>query len=92
MEGDVFCNTDRGTQQGGVISPLLANIALYGLETEIETAFPKTKKINGRHHSWRLQVILYSDDFVILHREAATVETAHTQSLQREKCLGRPRC
>jgi len=80
MEGDVFYPTDRGTQQGGVISPLLANIALYGLGTEIETAFPKTKKVNGHQHSWRPQVIVYADDFVILHREAATVETAREQA------------
>jgi RNA-directed DNA polymerase len=36
MEGDVFHKTKAGTPQGGVISPLFANIALHGLEYEIK--------------------------------------------------------
>lgn len=32
MEGIVFQKSRAGTPQGGVISPLLANIALHGLE------------------------------------------------------------
>lgn len=32
-----------GTPQGGVISPLLANIALHGMENRINQAFPKRK-------------------------------------------------
>lgn len=35
MQGDVFNRTESGTPQGGVISPLLANIALHGLEEHI---------------------------------------------------------
>jgi len=32
LTGDVFDPTEMGTAQGGVISPLLANLALHGLE------------------------------------------------------------
>jgi len=34
FEGEVFNPTDMGTPQGGVVSPLLANIALHGLEDQ----------------------------------------------------------
>ncbi len=52
---------------GGVISPLLALIALHGLETAITSAFPA-------YH--RPQVVVYADDFVVLHPTRAGVEKA----------------
>lgn len=36
MEKGVFHETQAGTPQGGVISPLLANIALHGMEEALE--------------------------------------------------------
>lgn len=44
----------KGTPQGGVISPLLSNIALHGMENRI-------KQIKGA------SLIRYADDFVIFH-------------------------
>jgi len=76
MEGDVFCTSDMGVPQGGVISPLLANIALHGLETKVEAAFPQRKIVKGKQAYWRPKVIRYADDFVILHQDAQAIGTA----------------
>jgi RNA-directed DNA polymerase len=40
IEKDVFHPTEAGTPQGGVISPVLANMALDGLEKLLKTRFP----------------------------------------------------
>ena len=49
--------TERGTPQGGIASPLLANIALHGLEREFKAAF------KGAH------LVRFADDFVAFHRD-----------------------
>ncbi|MFZ5819521.1 MAG: group II intron reverse transcriptase/maturase [Chloroflexota bacterium] len=58
---------EAGTPQGGVISPLLANIALHGLETALAEASPKRN---------RPVLIRYADDFVILHEDLETLLAA----------------
>jgi RNA-directed DNA polymerase len=74
MEGVDLSPTHEGTPQGGVASPLLANIALHGLETAITSSFP-TKRWNGRiKEGWKAQVIRYADDLVILHRDLGVIE------------------
>ncbi len=45
MDGGELFPTSEGTPQGGVVSPLLANIALHGLGTAIESAFPECKRV-----------------------------------------------
>jgi len=60
MENGVFHDTPAGTPQGGVISPLLANIALHGLEEALGVHWNKW----GRNTSTRA-VVRYADDFVV---------------------------
>ncbi|MHC5673511.1 group II intron reverse transcriptase [Nostoc sp.] len=70
-----------GTPQGGVISPLLANIALYGMEERIKQEFPDMSHA-GREtwfhkkgtHFVPPNIIRYADDFVILHENKAVVQ------------------
>ena len=61
MDGELF-PTNEGTPQGGVASPLLALIALYGLETAIRGCLNQ-----GKDTQRKLSVVLYADDFVVLH-------------------------
>jgi RNA-directed DNA polymerase len=78
LDNGVFAETHSGTPQGGVLSPLLANIALHGLEEYIRTRFPARTRRNpeqpGRQLHWQPQVIRYADDLVVLHRDRTVIE------------------
>lgn len=76
MDGKKLFQTSEGTPQGGIISPLLANIALHGLEEEVRRHFKKNKFINKVRISqnWKPFVIRYADDFVVLHEDLSVVK------------------
>lgn len=59
---------------GSVLSPVLANVALHGLETAIRVAFPHRRP--GTRVPWKPVVIRYADDFVVLHDDLAVIERA----------------
>jgi RNA-directed DNA polymerase len=74
MEEGVFQPTRLGTPQGGVISPLLANIALNSLD--------------WRLHERGYRFVRYADDFVVLCQTAAQVQEAHALVQQHLTSLG----
>jgi group II intron reverse transcriptase/maturase len=74
MEGGVFQPTRLGTPQGGVISPLLANIALNSLDWLL--------------HERGFRFVRYADDFVVLGRSEAQVKEAHDLVQQHLSSLG----
>jgi RNA-directed DNA polymerase len=65
--------TNDGTPQGGVISPLLANIALHGMEERVKQ-YAETLKGNKRDNRQALNLIRYADDFVIIHEDLNVVK------------------
>lgn len=71
VDAGEFKDTFEGTPQGGVISPLLANIALHGLEEHVVGTLAQT--INERR---ALTVVRYADDFVVMHKDRQIVEAA----------------
>lgn len=73
LDGMKYFDTIEGTPQGGVISPLLANVALHGMENLINQVLgggyyisPQGKR--KRYTSNTVRLIRYADDFVILAR------------------------
>lgn len=76
MDGKHLYPSTEGTQQGGVISPLLANIALHGLEELITKSFPKKDlKVNGKRVTVRPpKLIRYCDDFVVIHEDLSIIQ------------------
>jgi RNA-directed DNA polymerase len=74
MENGVFKPTTVGTPQGGVISPLLANIVLNYLDWELD-------KLGYR-------LVRYADDFVVVCQTKAQAEEAKTQATRILNQLG----
>lgn len=64
----------EGSPQGGVISPLLANIALHGMEFRMKE-YAATWKGTKRDNRKSLSLIRYADDFVILHKDLNVIKT-----------------
>lgn len=76
MDGKELFPTEEGTPQGGTISPLLANIALHGMETYIQEKFPtRNPRINGKCKRTKAPVLIrYADDLVILHPDIEVIK------------------
>ncbi len=67
--GEIF-PSEAGVPQGGVLSPLLANVALHGLETALTNTLPAKRKPG---------VIRYADDLVVLHHDLDTLHSLRDQ-------------
>jgi RNA-directed DNA polymerase len=81
IDQGAFTATSEGTPQGGVISPLLANIALHGLEEcikqfalTLDLKHPKGSQKSKRDKISSLTLVRYADDFVVLHEEKAVIQ------------------
>ena len=56
LEKSMFHPTTSGTPQGGIISPVLANMTLDGIEEMLKSAFHISKKVH---------MVRYADDFIV---------------------------
>jgi RNA-directed DNA polymerase len=62
-----------GTPQGGVVSPLLANLYM--------NRFLKHWRATGRGEAYQARIVSYADDFVILSRKSAAEALAWTRQV-----------
>ena len=65
MEKQVLHATEEGTPQGGIISPVLANLALDGLDRRLRERYPLRGKGSDRGRKAGVHLIRYADDFII---------------------------
>lgn len=71
VEREQFTPTEQGTPQGGVISPLLLNVALHGLESVAGVQYyPEHVKQAGAVTPGSPLVVRYADDLVALCHSA----------------------
>lgn len=74
MECDTWHATEEGTPQGGVVSPLLLNVALHGMEAALGISHTR----RGRNLTDRA-LVRYADDFVVFCRSQASAEQARVE-------------
>jgi RNA-directed DNA polymerase len=66
FQEETTISNEVGTPQGGVISPLLCNIALHGMETALLSQYPR----DG------VKIIRYADEFVVTGKRLQDVVKA----------------
>ena len=73
LDGDDYAFPEMGTPQGGIISPLLANIALHGIREHLNTYI---NSLGGHRPNNRqaFTYVRYADDFVFMHPEKKVIE------------------
>jgi RNA-directed DNA polymerase len=75
----------KGTPQGGIISPLLSNIALHGMEEHMKDwictkpSFAETNQYSKIAKRKSLSIIRYVDDFVIIHKDENIIREAKVE-------------
>src|SRR5229473_4613763 len=74
VDRHVLYPTKEGTPQGGICSPVLANMTLDGLERAIWETFPHNTKRGGKYYNTQVNLIRYADDFLITGRSKELLE------------------
>jgi len=70
IDGKSFFQSENGTPQGGIISPVLANMVLDGLETVLNTIARKRYSRDGvvKKNLHLVNYVRYADNFIVTAR------------------------
>jgi len=82
VEKKVFTRTEEGTPQGGVISPLLMNVALHGLEEAAGVRYRTTGVHAGKAIVGTPILVRYADDMVVCCHSRQEAEHVKAQLAQ----------
>jgi len=78
FEGNTLFPTDSGTPQGGIISPVLANMALDGLQRKLKELFRTVREARDA----KVNFVRYADDFIITATSRELLESRVKPLLQ----------
>ncbi len=76
FENGKLTKSKKGTPQGGVISPLLANIYLNLLDKAVN-------RKDGYFHKYGVRIVRYADDFILMARKIPKHCTVYLQELMK---------
>jgi RNA-directed DNA polymerase len=76
IERGRFTPTEEGSPQGGVISPLLLNVALHGMEQAAGVRYRRCETYGSEVERDSPVLVRYADDFVVLCHTREQAETA----------------
>ena len=87
LDGEEYTLPEMGTPQGGVILPLLSNIALHGLRERLDTYI---NSLGGHRPNNRqsLTYVRYADDFVLMHPDKETLIQLKSETEEFLKPIG----
>ena len=80
VDNNIFHNTGSGTPQGSILSPLLVNIALNGMEKTLKISYSEIIRKDGYvfyESKGKYRMVRYADDFVIFAQSKEDIEALY---------------
>ena len=75
MDKNILHPTEDGTPQGGIISPVLTNLVLDGLERKLKDRFPQqSQRSASGYKAQQVNMVRYADDFIVTGRTKELLE------------------